>query len=51
MIAAAKGNRHGHRDATMILVAFRHGRTARRPSKSAQRLQSAEARTRRGAWC
>ena len=22
---AAKGNRHGHRDATMILLAFRHG--------------------------
>jgi integrase len=25
LIAAAKGNRHGHRDATMILVGFRHG--------------------------
>jgi integrase len=25
LIAAAKGNRWGHRDATMILVAFRHG--------------------------
>jgi integrase len=25
LIAAAKHNRHGHRDATMILVAFRHG--------------------------
>jgi integrase len=25
LIAAAKGNRYGHRDATMILVAFRHG--------------------------
>src|SRR5271156_6958976 len=24
-IEAAKGNRHGHRDATMILVAYRHG--------------------------
>ena len=23
--AAAKGNRNGHRDATMILVAYRHG--------------------------
>jgi type 1 fimbriae regulatory protein FimB/type 1 fimbriae regulatory protein FimE len=22
---AAAGNRHGHRDATMILVAYRHG--------------------------
>jgi type 1 fimbriae regulatory protein FimB/type 1 fimbriae regulatory protein FimE len=22
---AAKANRHGHRDATMILLAFRHG--------------------------
>ena len=29
LIAAAKGNRHGHRDATMILVAYRHSlRTA-----------------------
>jgi integrase len=25
LLAAAKGNRHGHRDATMLLVAFRHG--------------------------
>ncbi len=25
LIAAAKGNRHGHRDATLILTAFRHG--------------------------
>jgi integrase len=25
LIEAAKGNRHGHRDATMLLVAFRHG--------------------------
>jgi type 1 fimbriae regulatory protein FimB/type 1 fimbriae regulatory protein FimE len=25
LIKAAKGNRHGQRDATMILVAFRHG--------------------------
>ena len=25
LIGAAKNNRHGHRDATMILVAFRHG--------------------------
>ena len=25
LIEAAKGNRHGHRDATMVLVAFRHG--------------------------
>jgi len=25
LIEAARGNRHGHRDATMILVAFRHG--------------------------
>jgi integrase len=25
MIEAAKNNRHGHRDATMILVAYRHG--------------------------
>jgi type 1 fimbriae regulatory protein FimB/type 1 fimbriae regulatory protein FimE len=25
LIAAAKGNRYGHRDATMLLVAYRHG--------------------------
>jgi integrase len=25
LIEACKGNRHAHRDATMILVAFRHG--------------------------
>ena len=25
LIKAATGNRHGHRDATMILVAYRHG--------------------------
>jgi integrase len=25
LIAAAKGNREGHRDATMILLAYRHG--------------------------
>jgi len=25
LVAAAKANRHGHRDGTMILVAFRHG--------------------------
>src|ERR1700724_1984898 len=25
MMEAAKGNRHGHRDATMVLIAYRHG--------------------------
>jgi type 1 fimbriae regulatory protein FimB/type 1 fimbriae regulatory protein FimE len=25
LIAAAKANRHGHRDATMILITYRHG--------------------------
>ena len=25
MVSAARRNRHGHRDATMILVAYRHG--------------------------
>jgi integrase len=25
LMKVAKGNRHGHRDATMILIGFRHG--------------------------
>ena len=25
LMTVAKGNRHGHRDATMVLVAYRHG--------------------------
>jgi type 1 fimbriae regulatory protein FimB/type 1 fimbriae regulatory protein FimE len=25
LMNAAKGNRHGHRDTTMVLVAYRHG--------------------------
>ena len=25
LMTAAKGNRHGHRDATMVLLAYRHG--------------------------
>jgi integrase len=25
LIGAAKGNRHGHRDSTMVMVAYRHG--------------------------
>ena len=25
LLAAAKGNRYGHRDAAMLLVAYRHG--------------------------
>ena len=25
LMKAARGNRHGHRDATMILIAYRHG--------------------------
>jgi hypothetical protein len=28
--AARKSSRYGHRDATMILIAYRHGRTPRR---------------------
>src|ERR1700731_4201147 len=32
LIDAAKSNRHGHRDAAMLLAAFRHGlRTSERP--------------------
>ena len=31
LIAAAKDNRHGHRDATMILIGFRHGLRASEP--------------------
>jgi type 1 fimbriae regulatory protein FimB/type 1 fimbriae regulatory protein FimE len=30
LIDAAKDNRWGHRDATMVLLAFRHGRLMRR---------------------
>jgi integrase len=25
LVTAASGNRHGHRDATIVLVAYRHG--------------------------
>jgi integrase len=31
LIEAARANRHGHRDATMILLAFRHGLRAAEP--------------------
>ena len=34
LMEAAKANRYGHRDATMILVAFRHGLQAAEPSIS-----------------
>jgi integrase len=30
LIEAAKANRHGHRDATMLLIGFRHGLRAGR---------------------
>jgi hypothetical protein len=30
LIEAAKGNRYGHRDATLVLVAFRHGSQGQR---------------------
>jgi hypothetical protein len=33
-VEAAKANRNGHRDVTMILVAFRHGLGAAEPSIS-----------------
>ena len=33
LIAAAKLGRHGHRDATLILVAFRHGLRDRKSTR------------------
>ena len=47
LIAAAKLGRYGHRDATLILVAFRHGlRAGRRSSGAAiRRCTSAGSRT------
>jgi hypothetical protein len=40
LVEAAKANRHGHRDATMILVAFRHGlRTAEACGETSERCR------------
>jgi len=36
LMAAARKNRHGHRDATMILIAFRHGLRAFQSSDPAR---------------
>src|SRR6516225_8650658 len=41
LIAAAKLGRHGHRDATLILVAFRHCTSAGRRTASPQSTLSA----------
>jgi hypothetical protein len=35
LMDAAKGNRRGHRDSTMILIAFRHGLRAQTGRSSA----------------
>ena len=46
LIEAAKDNRYGHRDATMILVAYRHGLQSLRGLRSAvgaDRLQFGDA--------
>jgi site-specific recombinase XerD len=52
LIEAAKGNRQGHRDATMVLLAFRHGlRVAElvdlggRPTSKTRSCTSVDSRT------
>jgi type 1 fimbriae regulatory protein FimB/type 1 fimbriae regulatory protein FimE len=40
LMKAATGNRHGHRDATMILVAYRHGLGAGRPALGSGGVQN-----------
>jgi hypothetical protein len=48
LIDAAGKNRHGHRDATMVLVAYRHGlraSVAARSSRSAPRTLSSSRRS------
>ena len=50
LMAAARQNRHGHRDATMILVAFRHGLRASEaggPSMGSGRFRSCRPHVRR----
>jgi hypothetical protein len=37
LIAAARGNRWGQRDATMILIAFRHGLRASKRNQTLSR--------------
>ena len=45
LVEAAKANRHGHRDATMILVAFRHGLRAAEVATSAGTRSSSTLRS------
>ena len=40
LIAAAKPNRHGQRDATIVLVAYRHGLRAAEVALGSGRLQN-----------
>ena len=49
LIEAAKGNRYGQRDATMILVAYRHGFRASEITSNGPPLTSSEPKCTSGA--